>query len=243
VNLVSRQAAHQWRFLQLTLVIVGWMLASSHVETRWLGHVAMQVLLLDLMFVALWANPQWRLARYVIGALWLLSFSASVLSVLGITERWQLLDWTLNIALTTPVIIACAAGVLSFAFRAERPTLDGIFAMVVVYLLIGTLFAEFYFLAILWDHESLRLLKPFAEIPLKELRGDLQYFSLVTLSTVGYGDIVPVSSTVRMLATIEAVTGQFYVAVVVATFVTLWVGAEARMKHEAARPASRDGKD
>jgi hypothetical protein len=142
-----------------------------------------------------------------------------------------------------PVIIACAAGVLSFAFRAERPTLDGIFAMVVVYLLIATLFAEFYFLAILWDHESLRLLKPFAEIPFMELRGDLQYFSLATLSTVGYGDIVPVSPTVRMLAMIEAVTGQFYVAVVVATFVTLWVRAQARTKHAATRSAPRDGTD
>jgi len=41
----------------------------------------------------------------------------------------------------------------------------------------------------------------------------------VTLATVGYGDILPVTTTARMLAMIEAVVGQFYVAVVVAIFV------------------------
>jgi len=45
------------------------------------------------------------------------------------------------------------------------------------------------------------------------------YFSLVTLATVGYGDILPHSEIARALANIEAVIGQFYVAVIVAVFV------------------------
>jgi voltage-gated potassium channel len=50
----------------------------------------------------------------------------------------------------------------------------------------------------------------------------MTYFSLVTLATVGYGDILPATHTVSMLAMFQAVTGQFYVAVVVALFVGMY---------------------
>jgi len=48
---------------------------------------------------------------------------------------------------------------------------------------------------------------------------DLLYFSLVTLTTLGYGDIVPVGGLVRMLAGLEAGTGVLYVAITIATLV------------------------
>jgi hypothetical protein len=49
----------------------------------------------------------------------------------------------------------------------------------------------------------------------------LTYFSFVTLTTVGYGDISPVSPATRTLAWVEAVTGQFYLAVIVAGLVSV----------------------
>jgi hypothetical protein len=48
------------------------------------------------------------------------------------------------------------------------------------------------------------------------------YFSFVTLSTVGYGDITPVSKVARMLAALEAMTGLLYVAVLIARLVSLY---------------------
>jgi hypothetical protein len=48
--------------------------------------------------------------------------------------------------------------------------------------------------------------------------GDLAYFSVVTQTTLGYGDIAPVSGTARALATLQAMAGLFYMAVVVARF-------------------------
>jgi hypothetical protein len=47
----------------------------------------------------------------------------------------------------------------------------------------------------------------------------LTYFSFVTLTTVGYGDITPAGDTARALAMIEAVAGQFYLAVLIAELV------------------------
>jgi hypothetical protein len=48
------------------------------------------------------------------------------------------------------------------------------------------------------------------------------YFSFVSLSTVGYGDIVPVSGVARMLANMESMTGMLYVAVLIARLVALY---------------------
>jgi voltage-gated potassium channel len=48
------------------------------------------------------------------------------------------------------------------------------------------------------------------------------YFSFITLSTVGYGDITPVSKVARMLAAMEAITGLLYVAVLIARLVSLY---------------------
>jgi hypothetical protein len=49
----------------------------------------------------------------------------------------------------------------------------------------------------------------------------LTYYSFVTLTTVGYGDISPVSPATRTLSWMEAVTGQFYLAVIVAGLVSV----------------------
>jgi hypothetical protein len=49
----------------------------------------------------------------------------------------------------------------------------------------------------------------------------LIYYSFVTLTTVGYGDISPVSAATRTLAWMEAITGQFYLAVIVAGLVSV----------------------
>ena len=48
------------------------------------------------------------------------------------------------------------------------------------------------------------------------------YFSFTTLSTVGFGDIVPVSGAARMLAIVEAVFGMFYVTLLIARLVSLY---------------------
>ena len=48
------------------------------------------------------------------------------------------------------------------------------------------------------------------------------YFSFVTLSTLGYGDIVPVAQMARMLAMVEAIFGMFYMALLVARLVSLY---------------------
>ena len=54
------------------------------------------------------------------------------------------------------------------------------------------------------------------------------YYSFVTLATLGYGDIVPRSEVARGLAIMEAVAGQFYLAVLIARLVSLYVVGEGK---------------
>ena len=222
MRIAPKRPFPEWRFLQLTVVIVAWMLLAPHLETRWSGHLAVHFMLLNLILVTMWANPDWRRARLVVGGLWLLGLIASLGSALDLTPALGKIEKTLDVGFIAPVTAACSIGVLAFAFRAERPTMDGIFAMVVAYLLIAMLFTELYYLTLVWDPQAMHLLKPFEEMKPSELRGELLYFSMVTISTVGYGDVLAVSPTARMLAVIEAVIGQFFVAVLVGMFVGMY---------------------
>jgi hypothetical protein len=63
------------------------------------------------------------------------------------------------------------------------------------------------------------------------------YFSFVTLTTVGYGDIIPVSNAARMLAVTEAATGLFFVAVLIARLVSHYSRNEPPPPPDAGRSA------
>jgi ion channel len=88
------------------------------------------------------------------------------------------------------------------------------------YLIVATAFAQLY-----WILNQV-IDKPFNQaIPNYEI-STLVYFSLVTLTSVGYGGIMPINPYVRMVAAFEAVTGVFYIAVVVARLVSSYRRAE-----------------
>jgi voltage-gated potassium channel len=73
--------------------------------------------------------------------------------------------------------------------------------------------------------------------------GVFTYYSFVTLTTVGYGDIVPASATARWLVWLEAVFGQFYMAVFVSRLIGLQVSVpagEAADADDSAAPAPPD---
>ena len=59
--------------------------------------------------------------------------------------------------------------------------------------------------------------------PLKEDMHDLMYFSIVTLTTLGYGDITPLSDVAKALASVQALVGQIYLTVLIARLVGLHI--------------------
>jgi hypothetical protein len=98
------------------------------------------------------------------------------------------------------------------------------------YLLIGAAFGHLYCFVESVRPGSFLVQEHFGLLALEEGRRHslLTYFSLVTLTTLGYGDITPHSPPARSLACVEAIIGQFYVAVIIAGLVALRVSAAIR---------------
>jgi hypothetical protein len=218
----SRLALAEWRFLQLTLFICAWLLLSPQMHDRWVVHLLLQIFLLNTVLVTLWANPQWRRIRTTVIVLWLVSLAGSLLAFVPQFVGSQRLARSLEVVSLVPICAVLVVGMLRFVFRKRVLTSDGIFATVAAYLLIALLFAQVYVFLLTWNPESFALPVAAVERAPHLLQNDMTYFSLVTLATVGYGDILPRSETARMLAMIEAVVGQFYVAVIVAVFVGMF---------------------
>jgi len=112
------------------------------------------------------------------------------------------------------LLIAIAVGINVFAPR--RAIGDRLVGAIVVYLLLGLIWGVVY--AFLGTHSP----EAFSGHPdATEGLSGWVYFSFVTLTTVGYGDITPITRGARQLAMLEALVGQLYPAVIIARLVSL----------------------
>ena len=106
-----------------------------------------------------------------------------------------------------------------YVLRAARVDAEVLSAGVSIYLLIGWLWALLYSFCNLVVPESFHFLNTETHSsPLYEMF----YFSFGTLTTAGYGDIVPVSGPARMLSSMESVLGVLYLAVLVSRLVSAY---------------------
>jgi hypothetical protein len=118
---------------------------------------------------------------------------------------------------------------LFFILRAPRIDSEVLCAGVAGYLMLGLLWAFAYILTARLDPDSFVFsVGPAASHVMKGFTA--LYFSVITLSTVGYGDIVPVSGAARMLALMEAMTGTLYMAVLIARLVALYSSQGSRLR-------------
>lgn len=110
---------------------------------------------------------------------------------------------------------------LRFILRAPSVTTEVLCASIAAYLMLGLMWTVAY-----WLVDQLTPGGAFSfntNAGTRSMNGFTGfYFSLITLSTVGYGDITPVSRIARWLAAMEAMTGLLYVAVLVARLVSLY---------------------
>jgi hypothetical protein len=108
-----------------------------------------------------------------------------------------------------------AVGLFSYLRNSRLITQAHLFTAINIYLLLGMLWAAIYCAMDAFCPGSIQL----GSHP-TDRQSELLYFSLITLSTIGYGDAVPVSGETRMLAALEGVTGVLYIAITVAILVS-----------------------
>ncbi len=132
---------------------------------------------------------------------------------------------TVGLVFSAAFLCFTIAHILGYVYRARRVTSEVIFGALSVYLLIGLAFALAF--------STLELLRPGSlslpgDVPAFGL-GDahlfsiITYFSYVTMTTLGYGDIGPLTPGARSLATLEALMGQLFLAVLMARLVALHI--------------------
>ena len=114
--------------------------------------------------------------------------------------------------------------ILVYIFSAPVVTRQTISAAIVVYLLLALMWTFIYRLIEILYPASFAI----AHAKLLDAENIYLYFSLVTITTLGYGDITPIGRQAASLAVLEAVTGQMYLVVVVAWFVGMHVSRKSK---------------
>jgi hypothetical protein len=201
--------------------------------SRWSNSVLLVAILMLLVvepFLLGQAIFDGLVSIVLLAAVWVMSpkrhlfFVSLALVIPTFAGRWLLYVIDGQWLIVTTALFAMsffALTVIALLWRAlggVTVTADTIAGALCAYLLLGVVWAfAFSMIELARPGSFLVNGAPMAHAPgtPKILRQELLYLSLVTLSTVGYGDIVPAVSSARMLAVLEAVTGQVYLAVLI----------------------------
>lgn len=140
--------------------------------------------------------------------------------------------WLSQIYANTPVaIINCFFVILfmlfifvklmKYIFKSQHINHQTLYLALSSYLILGLFFASIYQLIYLIIPNSFVFNVPITgDLSGINLYTNLFYFSFVTLTTLGYGDIVPLAAVARMVTTLEALSGQIFIAVIIARLVS-----------------------
>ena len=165
----------------------------------------------------------------IVGTLVVSRVIRDLLVVLVLSATWLYLTWlhpvwsgSLLDEVSGLVLAVCTlymAAVLLFSvIRAERVTHDVIGGAIAVYFLMGIAWAVIFVLIEGVEPGSFSL----AEAGKGTIWDQLLYFSFATLTTLGYGDVSPLSAVARVWEVLEAVCGTLFLAVLISRLVGLY---------------------
>ena len=121
-------------------------------------------------------------------------------------------------------IVLVITSILGSMFKSEAIDLEIIYMAILLYLLAAFMWAFLYTFLELVDPSSFN-------IDLDHRKGDFlvfQYYSFVTITTLGYGDITPLTEVAKAFSILEAICGQLYLVVVIAWLVGMHVSNKSR---------------
>jgi len=217
------------RFAILLCTLATFMCVLPFISEVGAGALILRIATAVLLLAAVYSVSEKRFHRGAVIALALPAVIAQfVPSLLGESGT---LVWRMGMSAILLIYIAILISV--FLVHQDRVSADMILGAINVYLLFAICFMFLHaFVEVarpgsyLYQGESLSsVLKGHPEVD--EL-AFLLYFSVVTLTTLGYGDMTPAQPAARMLCSLEAVIGQLFVAVFIARMVSLQIGSRSR---------------
>lgn len=204
------------RYGSLLVSLILLIILQPSAETL-LGKYLLEFLFVATLFAGLRAV---HIQRTVLRLLLALLVASLVCTVAG-TLLDQYVVFAFGLGGRSIFLALVALTILYDLFTTRRVTGDTLAGAVCVYLLIACIWSYGYLLTEFFVPESFSFTQAHVRMDMwlsKEFYPFL-YFSLVTMTTVGYGDMSPVSTEARTLATTEAIVGQIYLTILVARLV------------------------
>jgi hypothetical protein len=178
------------------------------------------------LFFSVWAVQKYQNYRSIAMVLLIPVVALYWLGLYGIIP-FDLLSAYFLLAVFYKLLIIAFTGQL---IRAQKIDLQVIFGTLCLYLIIGLFWGALY--SLLYELSPGSFSGTLLEADKDSLLTTFNYFSMVTLTTLGYGDITPQNHPAGALCQIEAITGQFYIAVVVAWLVGNFIADRQRQAAE-----------
>jgi voltage-gated potassium channel len=212
---------HRWRFAVVLvaslLLAVAQPLTAGLLDEEGSFDVFFSLLIVAVLLLVFEEREHRRTAI----SLGLIAFLAIWLSrgIGGLTGHWLLV----GAHLVAACLFAFALYGIVRAVFVKQASADAIFGAVCGYLLLGIIWGLLYAAVETASPGSINMpSSDAAAVAPRQLdRGALNYYSFITLATVGYGDVTPATPLARTLAWMEAIAGQFYLAILVAGLVGL----------------------
>jgi voltage-gated potassium channel len=219
INAIKRSLTQEinFRHLFLTVLLFGLFVLSPLLPTS-----VMDAAFVPTIILCSWlAGGRTRLGFIITIVVAVTVFGLMIVDIIDHQQFMELIREPLALVLHAIVIgllFYCGGVIMRSLVKVKKVFLDEIIGTFNIYLIIGYLWSYVYVLIELIKPASFRPL-----IPEDSLGVHFLYFSFITLTTVGFGDTVPTTPLAQMFVILEAMLGQFYVAVIVAYLVSMYI--------------------
>lgn len=216
----------QYKFTILLITLLLLMFLAPFVQYLRVGDSRLfSTLVSSILFSMLWLSAANAASDniHLIRIVWLWTVLIVIMQISHAVTNVQSLVISLNM-MTAGLISVLLSLLIGHIFQADKVRLETISVSLCGYLLLGIFWADIYSIVAYLDPGAFRGAGVDMEFG-GDSSGVALYFSYVTLTTLGYGDIVPANASVGMLCSAEAITGQIYLTVLVARLVGLHISA------------------
>jgi hypothetical protein len=219
MRIVPKRFEHL-RFLQLAVFVLVLLLANAIFPHALVVRSLLSLMFLNTLFVTLSAVGHGPMVGRVLVGIWIIGTLCMGWGEFHSGEGGDRLAVFAGQSAYLFLIMTGVVATFRYVITTRRASVDTIFAAVVAYLLIGLGFTLLYTMLLGLDPQSFNVSDRPGFDDRAALPSPLVYFSFVTIATLGYGDITPQLPLPQILAALEAVIGQFYIAIVIAWLVS-----------------------
>ena len=221
----SRNNLYQTRYTRLFYLLIFILIASPFL-TGTVGSTLISVVFLSAILLMVSTFNLEKVVFWIYVALADLAFGCKLMTVFGVFSEANEFFTLFSLGIYSIFISLAILLIGNRIFWSKRVNRDTITGGICIYLLLGAFGSLLYQIIFTFDPQSfsgnIETLQAGANF------SHFLYFSFTTLTTLGYGDIVPHNQFAMVIANLEAIVGQMYPAIFIARLVSLYTTEEIR---------------